>query len=502
MLDPPELSFIQDRLSSKRSLDAHLTAEVQRLQAMHSEVKQRIAVDEALLAPWRRIPSELWSDLFLLAVPNDWRRRNGWHAGRRFLNFAQVCAAWRRIAFSTPLLWNYINIYVCNVHAYPSAEERASLEAEMSRTGQAPLDLVITMPERTEQVEEEYLTPQKCQQRIDYWAVLRAQTHRWRDVTIYGLPRHLYASLAGLSFPILRRLAFGLEMDRVGLPPLSPLDMFQSAPMLRAIGVYFMDVPIRPPGYLVLPSSWSNIEEMDLRCQSFRDPVPDLWVYLDALFSCSRTLRVCKLNAERLGGIPGRLAVTAFPRLEVLELLDAANHLMPYMVAPSLKVATLRSHNDENCEVITLLSDLLDRSSAWTSLRSLSLLYAAVDSTSLVSCLKRLDQLTTLTLRDWDWDRTREMRLISQGFVAALARDPTDGNENHILMPHLERLTLSFRCGEEDSKSRVILDIALARALLVALESRRRPLVWRGEKLRGLQGLTMSVLCDRERQRL
>ncbi|KAI5896954.1 uncharacterized protein SCHCODRAFT_02616300 [Schizophyllum commune H4-8] len=495
MLSTPELSLTRDRLPPIQNLDAHLSAEIKRLQAIHSEVKQRIAVDSALLAPWRLIPSELWSEIFLLAVPEDWTKRNGWRAGHRFLSFAQVCAAWRIIAFSTPLLWNYIDISICDAHECPSAEERASLEAEISRTGQAPLDLVITMSEKAGQVEEQYLTPQECQQRTDYWAVLRAQTHRWRDVTIYGLPRRLYASLAGCSFPILRRLGFGLEMERIDLPPVSPLEIFRTAPMLRAIGVYFMDVPIPPPGYLILPSSWSNIEEMDLRRQNSRGPIPEFWVYLDAFFSCSRTLRVCRLNAQRLGDIPRRLAVTTFPRLEVLELLHAANHLLPYMITLSLKTVTLRTDSDGACDVVTLHSDLLDRSTAWNSLQSLGLLYVVVDSAQLVGCLRRLDNLTTLTLRERDWRNAPETRLISQAFVAALARAaPADADEDQIFLPRLERLTLSFQYARDYAKEHMIFNVSFARALLAALESRRRPLVWRGEKLPGLQYLTMPVL--------
>ncbi|KAL1688092.1 hypothetical protein GGG16DRAFT_60737 [Schizophyllum commune] len=503
MLSTPELSLTRNRLPPMQNLDAHLSAEIKRLQAIHSEVKQRIAVDTALLAPWRLIPSELWSEIFLFAVPEDWTTRNAWRAGRRFLSFAQVCAAWRMIAFSTPLLWNYIDISICNVHECPSAEERASLEAEVYRTGQAPLDLVITMSEKAGKVEEEYLTPQECQQRTEYWAVLRAQTHRWRDVTIYGLPRRLYASLAGRSFPILRRLGFGLEMYRIDLPPVSPLDIFRTAPMLRAIGVYFMDVPIPPPGYLILPSSWSNIEEMDLRRQNFREPIPEFWVYLDAFFSCSRTLRVCRLNAQRLGAIPRRLTVTTFPRLEVLELLHAANHLLPYMITPGLKTVTLRTDNDGNCDVVTLLSDLLDRSSAWTSLQSLGLLYVAVNSAQLVGCLERLDKLTTLTLREWGWYHTPETRLISQILVAALARAaPAHADEDQVFLPRLEQLTLSFQYHENNSKEHMMTDVSFARALLAALASRRRPSVWRGEKLPGLRYLTMPVLYGPHSQRL
>ena len=56
----------------------------------------------------QRLPIELWSNIFYFALPDSWKNASlGW----RRLRYAQVCRAWRAIAFSTPRLWNRIRLH-------------------------------------------------------------------------------------------------------------------------------------------------------------------------------------------------------------------------------------------------------------------------------------------------------------------------------------------------------------------------------------------------------
>jgi hypothetical protein len=58
----------------------------------------------SFIAPIRRLPLEIYKEIFLFASNLDARGRAAWH-------ISAVCRLWRRIALSTPNLWSNIRFY-------------------------------------------------------------------------------------------------------------------------------------------------------------------------------------------------------------------------------------------------------------------------------------------------------------------------------------------------------------------------------------------------------
>ncbi|KAL1684718.1 hypothetical protein GGG16DRAFT_67761, partial [Schizophyllum commune] len=88
-----------DRVQER--IEAQITA----LRLQLSRLESQKAVSNAMLSPIRVLLPELLSLIFEFALPDDWWTCS---AGRRSLNFAEVCTTWRAIALSTPPLWNHI----------------------------------------------------------------------------------------------------------------------------------------------------------------------------------------------------------------------------------------------------------------------------------------------------------------------------------------------------------------------------------------------------------
>ena len=100
--------MISERIRElERSLD--LSDPLHALEAHQERVSAQIALAQAILAPWRRVPLELWSEIFSYA-PGD-----VWDVGpvdTRNLLLTEVCHVWRELALHIPQLWTSIVIEV------------------------------------------------------------------------------------------------------------------------------------------------------------------------------------------------------------------------------------------------------------------------------------------------------------------------------------------------------------------------------------------------------
>lgn len=476
-----EESVLSERVRSLEAIGNILASQIRKLEECRALVNQRVRLDRALLARWRRLPRELLSEIFVLALPDKWTDSGAW---RRGINFAEVCHAWREVALFTPRLW--ARFVAEAVSGVPPQKHTATME-NLKRSAQVPLELWVgTFPWWDEPpLDTEGIW------RAPLWDAVSAQSHRWQRATIKRIPLAAFDSQPGLSFRTLRYLDVALlarqDQQRFNLP----LSFFANAPTLHTLTISYIRTPALGVR-VALPSSW-RLQVLDIKCRS---SAPPLVVCIDAILSCSQTLRKCRVDTTRAGALPDNPPTTVFPVLEELSLLNKAILLCPFMVAPSVKTARLIDEpivndmgDDSVVWPVTLFAQLLDRSSAGTSLRSLVITVSqGTIPQGLIACLRRVPHLMSFEMHEEHW-RGRFIPPISRDILAALKGNaslrrrrlgsPTaDSDEDDILLPHLTHLTVATN-GERYSD-------AFSEALRKALVSQRQLLVWRGEQLPGL----------------
>ncbi|KAJ7366553.1 hypothetical protein DFH08DRAFT_680624, partial [Mycena albidolilacea] len=110
-----ETKMIQELLVEKKAYLAHLNSKVPKrrtgkkfpreLRLQLDYTRRFIKFHQALIAPWRRLPVEIMSEIFLFTLEVDDDKY--WDDDRwGTLLVCKICSAWRAIALRTPSLWN------------------------------------------------------------------------------------------------------------------------------------------------------------------------------------------------------------------------------------------------------------------------------------------------------------------------------------------------------------------------------------------------------------
>ena len=166
---------------------------------------QSLDEHRSLVAPIRRIPQEMLSEIFshcigsLPCIEGD--------SAPMLLTF--VCSRWRRVVISSPALWS--NIYV----AYYDRPSVNMLEIWLARSGVFPLRL---------SVESENKNNNAIRSLIPH-------SHRWHTVMLSLHPEQyrVLAPIAG-NVPILESLTLSVTDDFN-----KPLTIFEAAPRLHSV---------------------------------------------------------------------------------------------------------------------------------------------------------------------------------------------------------------------------------------------------------------------------
>ena len=167
-----EAAAIARKADDIKKIEPELVEQIASLQADQEAIQRQVVVHRALVSPYRRIPAEILSEIFTLALPDDWQDRQS-RIGTlpRILAFAQVCTSWRSVALTmTPQLWTTLSI---DIVAFDAMQRHPwALEMELAKAGQALLDLRIWMPTTIflDLVESFWLSKA--------WSQLLAQSHR------------------------------------------------------------------------------------------------------------------------------------------------------------------------------------------------------------------------------------------------------------------------------------------------------------------------------------
>ncbi|KAL1668766.1 hypothetical protein GGF50DRAFT_34260, partial [Schizophyllum commune] len=138
---------------------------------------------------WQRLPTEIWSIIFYFALPDDWESSAA--LGRRRLKYAEVCRAWRSIAFVTTPLWTSIVI------DFTTLRHDLAMADLVERTGQAPLHIKISGSERSMRDADSW----------SFWKQICALSHRWASLRICVGNLETACKELGGEFPLLRSLS-------------------------------------------------------------------------------------------------------------------------------------------------------------------------------------------------------------------------------------------------------------------------------------------------------
>ena len=108
------------------------------LKAQKKQIERRLACQREFVAPVKRLPSEMLSEIFMIQVD----------CGDSPWTLLRVCRLWRVVASSTPHLWRHIQIaedrQFDSGTSFQNCFTNSHFEKALSRTGAAPLSISIT----------------------------------------------------------------------------------------------------------------------------------------------------------------------------------------------------------------------------------------------------------------------------------------------------------------------------------------------------------------------
>ncbi|KAJ6603220.1 hypothetical protein DFH09DRAFT_1458490 [Mycena vulgaris] len=253
--EPPldsEYPFIQSLVSQiRRRLSRHgdkisvLRAELEQLEKEHTSLENDLARNTAILSPARRMPHELLSEIFVLALPSreDALESNRFDADDAPWTLGRVCGQWRLVALSSPSLWSLVVINYDDIVGSPSTAY--------------PLSMLETQLERARSLQV-YFTPVTVESSHQNAVLLLLVNHsrRWERLALLLTPgiQPIIATLRD-RIPLLRKLRIewnnpNLEDDsddETDTPQFKDLECFRVAPALRDASLVIEDRALSVP---------------------------------------------------------------------------------------------------------------------------------------------------------------------------------------------------------------------------------------------------------------
>ncbi|KIM91617.1 hypothetical protein PILCRDRAFT_810904 [Piloderma croceum F 1598] len=262
-----------------------------------------------VIYPVRRIPFELWAQIFVLCLPDD--NFVEIDASKAPLLLGQVCSSWREITLSTPALWSSICLGGCEREF--SLAQIPLVETWLRRSGNLPLSIQICHP----------ATPTSSH----FLDILIPFSSRWYNLDLH-LPQSLAERIVGnndLPVPTLTTLSLWvstlLRADK-------PLLFSRKAISLRNITLL---VETLIPSLFNFP--WAQITE-------FRpNSIVDTYDCFEIFRLCPQLIRLQlrNISSDQFDGNDHALA--RMPQLSWLHLVSygSIGPLLDNLVVPSLR---------------------------------------------------------------------------------------------------------------------------------------------------------------------
>jgi hypothetical protein len=426
------ISKLDDEMSRLQTVMGQLVDERQRLERSLEEHR-------SVVAPIRRIPLELLSEIFIFCADSSSSGSNSnFDVTKAPIKLSFVCSKWRSLAISMSQLWSSISLQGGreDVHSWGRSQiysiRTDMLSTWLLRSGSSPLTLRINGL----WLKHDALT--SC------ISIMIPHSHRWRDVTFSLYEEHweMLSAVKG-HLPQLERF----DVDIPGDPSNGldiPFNIFEVAPKLHTITI---QVSLNPSNWLV---PWGQ-----LRCFHFN---------LDFGLGLAWVLEACPNLI--------RCTIDIYTLYEALDHFDhsslASLHLLPH-VEEHLDVLfnslTLRALQDLDialplsaCPTIALpqnaVASMLDRSSC--NLQRLRLSCVGFTSDELVAILQAQPSLVELVIHE------SRSPTVTKSVLERMTHDISQSFSmgSPLVVPNLKRLELfaAFAFGDQ-----VILDLIQSR---------------------------------------
>lgn len=392
--------------------------------SIRQRLRQSLIHHESLIAPIRRLPTEILSEIFL-ALPRD-PDIHPFAIWNSPVLLTRVCSRWRDVAISTPQLWDTVDLSVDDRSVRPFTME--FWQTWLSRSGACPLKLKVHF---------------KSFRPIDfhYRAVAKlfsSYSHRWWHIHIVApiTTKPVFPVHGPLGFPMLEELI--LTSTSNSSPVLLPI-LEVIAPCPQAVSMFF------PCGMDARPQlPWAQLRFYSGEHASLND-------CLATLILCPN-LTVCKLvsnrNSRASANAPARPLILF--KLQTLEIQINDPRLCRSLLDSLTCSALIRLRIRSLCRKLSVVPrdvlPFISRSSC--VLCCLSFHNISLEDPDLITVLKELPLLVRLDLQEaYSPETTVALRLFRHMMY----------NGWSMIVPRLKYLILELNCAPLDDFLRMMI---------------------------------------------
>ncbi|KAJ7451972.1 hypothetical protein FB451DRAFT_698806 [Mycena latifolia] len=226
---------LRGRLSRRDVEISRLRARIAQLEEECAGLESEISRNTSILSPIRRIPNEILSEIFPLALPSHQEaiESDGFDVQDTPWSLGQICGQWRAVALSLGALWSSVAINYGAVVGSPSAAyPLAMLETQLERANTLRIYLTPTLSPSGHELVLLHL--------------LAGHSHRWEVLDLVLTPG-IHPIIASLQnrVPQLRKLRIEWrdpdpDMDPLLLPD-EDVESFRVAPALKDVTLIVED---------------------------------------------------------------------------------------------------------------------------------------------------------------------------------------------------------------------------------------------------------------------
>ncbi|KAJ8095431.1 hypothetical protein PM082_023201 [Marasmius tenuissimus] len=148
-----ERRSLQDLIRGPEEQIRQLDEEMSRLQVKRQTLKKFVDRHCALLAPFHRLPADIWRLVFIKTLPEQSLGLCTHTTKSSPLLLTTICRSWREVALSTPSLWTSFHIHLpIECSNIPSLDyvtrlykRKEGLKAWLNRSGSLPITVSLTV---------------------------------------------------------------------------------------------------------------------------------------------------------------------------------------------------------------------------------------------------------------------------------------------------------------------------------------------------------------------
>jgi hypothetical protein len=225
MLSASQISMVRDTISTAQARILHVDSEIARLMDTVEDLQRRRSAlltytqnHTALIAPIRRLPPEILSDIFVQCRDVRWLDPVEYlllppRLDKTPLLLGTICSRWRSISLSTPRLWASFSLNIRPKYLKAHVE---LAKIWFARSGTCPLSISLGCD----------VSVQHNMQRLMQVFLLHCE--RWYEVSL-SLPLPVIRALSPARHRLLK-----LQKLRIDLSAPHVIDIFEHAPQLRS----------------------------------------------------------------------------------------------------------------------------------------------------------------------------------------------------------------------------------------------------------------------------